>query len=128
MQIAENFISSGQRKNALIIGAEKLSSMVDWEDRNTCVLFGDGAGAAILTTDEEIERERNVILQEIAMSNQHQAIETGHLLKAILMVSKSLASPGSSGVEQRTENPRVGGSNPPPGTIKHHNTLINLQN
>ena len=40
------------------------------------------------------------------------------------MVSKSFASPGSSGVEQRTENPRVGGSNPPPGTIKHHNTLI----
>ena len=53
MQIAENFISSGQRKHALIIGAEKLSSMVDWEDRNTCVLFGDGAGAAILSADEE---------------------------------------------------------------------------
>ena len=61
MQIAENFISSGQRKNALIIGAEKLSSMVDWEDRNTCVLFGDGAGAAILTTDEENEGSKKIL-------------------------------------------------------------------
>jgi 3-oxoacyl-[acyl-carrier-protein] synthase-3 len=61
MQIAENFISSGQRKNALIIGAEKLSSMVDWEDRNTCVLFGDGAGAAILTADEENEGRKKIL-------------------------------------------------------------------
>ena len=61
MQIAENFISSGQRKNALIIGAEKLSSMVDWEDRNTCVLFGDGAGAAILTADEENEGSKKIL-------------------------------------------------------------------
>ena len=61
MQIAENFISCGQRKNALIIGAEKLSSMVDWEDRNTCVLFGDGAGAAILTADEENQGRRKIL-------------------------------------------------------------------
>lgn len=61
MQIAENFISSGQRKNALIIGAEKLSSMVDWEDRNTCVLFGDGAGAAILTADKENEGSKKIL-------------------------------------------------------------------
>ena len=61
MQIAENFISSGQRKHALIIGAEKLSSMVDWEDRNTCVLFGDGAGAAILSADEENGNSRQIL-------------------------------------------------------------------
>ena len=61
MQIAENFISCGQRKNALIIGAEKLSSMVDWEDRNTCVLFGDGAGAAILTADKENEGSKKIL-------------------------------------------------------------------
>jgi 3-oxoacyl-[acyl-carrier-protein] synthase-3 len=46
---AYNFILSGQYKNALVIGAEVLSSIVDWQDRNTCVLFGDGAGAAVLT-------------------------------------------------------------------------------
>ena len=45
---AEQFIKSGTFKYALIIGAEKLSSIVDWKDRSTCVLFGDGAGACIL--------------------------------------------------------------------------------
>lgn len=46
--IANQFISSGAYKHALVIAAEKLSSVVDWSDRSTCVLFGDGAGAAIL--------------------------------------------------------------------------------
>ncbi len=45
---AEQFISSGAYKTVLVIGAEKLSSVVNWQDRNTCVLFGDGAGAVIL--------------------------------------------------------------------------------
>lgn len=45
---ANNFIKSGQVKNALVIGADTLSRIVDWKDRNTCVLFGDGAGAVIL--------------------------------------------------------------------------------
>lgn len=48
MKIAKRMIGSGAFKNALIIGAEKLSSFVNWEDRTTCVLFGDGAGAAVL--------------------------------------------------------------------------------
>jgi len=47
--VASGFLSSGMYKNALVIGAEKLTSIVDWEDRGTCVLFGDGAGAAVLT-------------------------------------------------------------------------------
>ena len=45
---ANQFISSGVYQTILVIGAEKLSSIVNWEDRNTCVLFGDGAGAVIL--------------------------------------------------------------------------------
>jgi 3-oxoacyl-[acyl-carrier-protein] synthase III len=48
MEIARNFIVSGGVGTALVIGAEKLSAFVDWEDRATCVLFGDGAGAAVL--------------------------------------------------------------------------------
>lgn len=48
MKIAKRLISSGAFDNALIIGAEKLSAFVNWEDRSTCVLFGDGAGAAVL--------------------------------------------------------------------------------
>lgn len=53
---ADNFIKSGQVKNALVIGADKLSSIVDWQDRNTCVLFGDGAGAVILQATKEENR------------------------------------------------------------------------
>lgn len=45
---AEQFIASGVYKTIMVIGAEKLSSIVNWQDRNTCVLFGDGAGAVIL--------------------------------------------------------------------------------
>ena len=48
MEIAAAMIRSGPHRNALVIGAEKLSCIVNWEDRATCVLFGDGAGAAVL--------------------------------------------------------------------------------
>ncbi len=49
---ADRFISSGVYKNALVIGAEVYSSIIDWTDRTTCVLFGDGAGAVFLTAGE----------------------------------------------------------------------------
>jgi 3-oxoacyl-[acyl-carrier-protein] synthase-3 len=45
---ADNFLKSGQHKRALVIGAETFSRILDWEDRTTCVLFGDGAGAVVL--------------------------------------------------------------------------------
>src|SRR5580765_1271308 len=48
LEIGQQFIMSHTYDTVLVIGAEKLSSIVDWKDRNTCVLFGDGAGAAIL--------------------------------------------------------------------------------
>ncbi len=48
LSIANSFIVTGQYKRALVIGAEKLSSITNYADRNTCVLFGDGAGAAVL--------------------------------------------------------------------------------
>lgn len=49
LSIAQQFIQSGTHKNALVIGAEALSTVTDWQDRGTCVLFGDGAAAAVLT-------------------------------------------------------------------------------
>ncbi|HNW39682.1 MAG TPA: beta-ketoacyl-ACP synthase III [Candidatus Omnitrophota bacterium] len=49
INIAQQFIACGTYKNALVIGTEVLSSVTDWQDRNTCVLFGDGAGAVVLT-------------------------------------------------------------------------------
>lgn len=48
LTIADQFIKNGMYKHALVVAAEKLSSVTDWEDRSTCVLFGDGAGAAVL--------------------------------------------------------------------------------
>jgi 3-oxoacyl-[acyl-carrier-protein] synthase III len=48
LEIAQQFIMSRTYDTVLVIGAEKLSSIIDWKDRNTCVLFGDGAGAAVL--------------------------------------------------------------------------------
>lgn len=61
-EIAISMMNQGGYKNALVIGAEVLSKMLDWEDRGTCVLFADGAGAVIYTKSEE---------------NQVLAIETG---------------------------------------------------
>jgi len=53
LTIADQFIKTGMYRHALIIAAEKLSAITDWEDRSTCVLFGDGAGAAVLGLVEE---------------------------------------------------------------------------
>ena len=51
--VANQFFKTGTSKCALVVGAETLSRIIDWKDRNTCVLFGDGAGAVILQSDEE---------------------------------------------------------------------------
>jgi len=53
LQVARHFINTGNRTTALVIGAEKLSSLINWQDRNTCVLFGDGAGAVVVRRDDE---------------------------------------------------------------------------
>ncbi len=53
LAIADQFIRGGAYKHALVIASEKLSAVTDWEDRSTCVLFGDGAGAAVLGPVEE---------------------------------------------------------------------------
>ncbi|MBU0720914.1 ketoacyl-ACP synthase III [bacterium] len=52
LSIAKAFIESGMKKNVLIIGAEKLSAITDYTDRGTCILFGDGAGAAVISATE----------------------------------------------------------------------------
>lgn len=52
LSTANNFIVAGQSKRILVIGAEKMSSLLNWDDRTTCVLFGDGAGAVILEAEE----------------------------------------------------------------------------
>lgn len=51
--VADKFIRSGSHKCALVVGAETMSRIIDWTDRGTCVLFGDGAGAVVLNASEE---------------------------------------------------------------------------
>ena len=55
LSIAKAFVESGMKKNVLIVGAEKLSAITDYTDRGTCILFGDGAGAAIISATEKKE-------------------------------------------------------------------------
>lgn len=54
MEIAKSMMQSMNYKNALIIGAESLSKVINWQDRSTCILFGDGAGAAVLKESENL--------------------------------------------------------------------------
>lgn len=53
LAIADKFIKTGTSRNALVVGAETLSKIVDWTDRGTCILFGDGAGAVVLSASDE---------------------------------------------------------------------------
>jgi 3-oxoacyl-[acyl-carrier-protein] synthase-3 len=62
LAVADNFIRAGQAKSALVIGAETFSRLLDWSDRGTCVLFGDGAGAVVLQADAEARPNARGIL------------------------------------------------------------------
>lgn len=53
LSVADSFIQTGKAKKILLIGAEKMSAILNWEDRGTCILFGDGAGAVILEAEEK---------------------------------------------------------------------------
>jgi len=53
LSVADQFIRAGTAQTILVVGAETLTRMLDWSDRSTCVLFGDGAGAAVLVADEQ---------------------------------------------------------------------------
>ncbi len=64
LSIADNFIKAGQAKTVLVIGAETFSRILDWRDRSTCVLFGDGAGAVVVRAAESKEsgtKEKGII-------------------------------------------------------------------
>ncbi len=66
---ADKFLSSGSHKRALVIGAETFSRLLDWEDRTTCVLFGDGAGAVVLEAVED--GARGVIASKLRSDGRH---------------------------------------------------------
>jgi 3-oxoacyl-[acyl-carrier-protein] synthase-3 len=73
LSIADNFIKNGQVRTALVIGAECFSRILDWTDRGTCVLFGDGAGAVVLRAEEGRgdNRDKGVLSTHIHSDGRH---------------------------------------------------------
>jgi len=73
LAVADNFIRAGQANTALVIGAETFSRILDWQDRSTCVLFGDGAGAVVLQGVESDggPKERGVLSTHIYSDGRH---------------------------------------------------------
>jgi 3-oxoacyl-[acyl-carrier-protein] synthase-3 len=72
---ADKFLASGQHKRALVIGAETFSRILDWTDRTTCVLFGDGAGAVVLEATEQPggRDDRGVLTSHLRSDGRHKA-------------------------------------------------------
>lgn len=60
LETAKNFIMSGKYKKALVVGSEVLSKIMDWNDRNTCILFGDGAAAIVLEATEDVDGLKSI--------------------------------------------------------------------
>ena len=94
LNIANAYIQAGIYRTALILGAETLSKIVDWEDRSTCVLFGDGAGAAVVRGDEQYgllafdqgsDGTKGDVLACLGRTNNNPLIQTDQRLKFVHM-------------------------------------------
>jgi 3-oxoacyl-[acyl-carrier-protein] synthase-3 len=74
LTIADNFIKAGQFKRAVVIGAETFSRILDWEDRSTCVLFGDGAGAVVLEAQPQhgTREDRGILATRIRSDGRYE--------------------------------------------------------
>jgi 3-oxoacyl-[acyl-carrier-protein] synthase-3 len=68
LSVADSMLRAGNARNALVIGAETFSRILDWEDRATCVLFGDGAGALVLTAEET---ENGILATKLHADGRH---------------------------------------------------------
>jgi 3-oxoacyl-[acyl-carrier-protein] synthase III len=73
LAVADNFIKAGQAESALVIGAETFSRLLDWSDRRTCVLFGDGAGAVVLSAEDGTGTvfDRGVLATTLGSDGRH---------------------------------------------------------
>ncbi len=89
LSTADKFIKTGEAKCALVIGAECITKLVDWNDRNTCVLFGDGAGAVILKPSDE----PGIISCHLGADGQHK-----ELLYYPAGASNNLAAAGTDAI------------------------------
>lgn len=86
LSVANGMIATGQAKRLLVIGAEKMSSVLDWTDRRTCVLFGDGAGAIVL---EAQEGENGILATKLYSDGRH---------RHFLQTTGGVATTGNAGV------------------------------
>ncbi len=75
LQVADSMIRAGAHRRALVIGAETFSRILDWEDRTTCVLFGDGAGAVVLEAqDSNPETGRGILATRLHADGRHNEL------------------------------------------------------
>jgi len=74
MTIADSMLKTGAAKCALVIGSETMSRLLDWEDRATCVLFGDGAGAVVLKAEEVAEDGPGVLASRLHADGAHNSM------------------------------------------------------
>ena len=72
--VADSMIRSGAANRALVIGSETFSRILDWEDRATCVLFGDGAGAVVLGAEESIDGARGILAAKLHADGRHNQL------------------------------------------------------
>lgn len=77
LSVVDSMLKSGQAERALVVGAETMSRILDWEDRATCVLFGDGAGAVVLVAEEVAEGDgigRGILSTHIHSDGRHEEL------------------------------------------------------
>ncbi|WCP13386.1 3-oxoacyl-[acyl-carrier-protein] synthase 3 [Sphingobium sp. AntQ-1] len=72
--VADSMIRSGAANRALVIGSETFSRILDWEDRTTCVLFGDGAGAIVLGAEESVDGKRGILAAKLHADGRHNQL------------------------------------------------------
>jgi 3-oxoacyl-[acyl-carrier-protein] synthase-3 len=74
--VADNFIKTGQSRRALVVGAETFSRILDWEDRGTCVLFGDGAGAVVLEAQTQVggRDDRGILATRLRSDGRYEEL------------------------------------------------------
>jgi 3-oxoacyl-[acyl-carrier-protein] synthase-3 len=99
LAVADNFLRLGQADTALVIGAETFSRILDWKDRSTCVLFGDGAGAVVLRAERATgtSRDRGILTTKLhSDGRQHD----------LLYASGGVSTTGTAGVV-RMDGPKV---------------------
>ncbi len=74
MGVADSMLRAGMARRALVIGAETFSRILDWEDRTTCVLFGDGAGAVVLEAQDVIDDGPGVLAMRLHADGEHAGL------------------------------------------------------